>query len=198
MLGATSLAQVEWVLNGYTLVFASLLGVRKAGGQGTVRLIGTIVPMSRSDSTAPVLEYLFGSKTRARVFRMLLEYDNDPPWVRELTRGAGTGVSSVQRELRELECTFGLIRRRDRGGCHFCEIVEDHPLARPLRELLKVAAEEEACRRGRPPPLWRTHGETVLVSRWLEVPAPSRPLTEEEIDLANELDDARGYDSRFG
>jgi hypothetical protein len=88
------------------------------------------------------MEYLFGSKTRARLLAILLAEDLEHPWIRLLVHLVGTGASSVQRDITELE-KLGLVRRRRAGGACFIEIQEGHPLCEPLRELLRAHAAAE-------------------------------------------------------
>ena len=85
------------------------------------------------------LDRLFGSRTRAAVLRLLFSDVPQRLWLRELVRRAGTGASSVQRELAALQ-RVGLVRQRREGGAAFYEVVWTHPLAVPLQELVVIAA----------------------------------------------------------
>lgn len=114
--------------------------------------------------TKPMLEFLLGSRTRARVLVLLFKEPGSRPWLRELLRGSGTGVSSLIRNLDALE-RAGVIWSWREGGGKFFTANEEHPLCAPLRALAHAVDEpfdRDASRRH-----W-----IQWVHRELWVPAP--------------------------
>jgi hypothetical protein len=85
-----------------------------------------------------IADHLMGSRTRARLLRILIFPDGQRVWVRELCRRCGTGFSCVQRELLWLRGA-GLIRMHRDGGAAYYEVVEGHPLLHGLRQLIDSA-----------------------------------------------------------
>jgi predicted transcriptional regulator len=63
-------------------------------------------------STGFKLEQLFGSKTRARLLALLLQYPDEAFFVRELTRKIDAQLNSVRRELQNL-VELGLVEERE-------------------------------------------------------------------------------------
>jgi predicted transcriptional regulator len=63
-------------------------------------------------STGFKLEQLFGSKTRARLLALLLQYPDQTFFVRELTRKIDAQLNSVRRELKNL-IELGLVEERE-------------------------------------------------------------------------------------
>jgi len=83
-------------------------------------------------------DHLMGSRTRARLLRVLLFPDGRRVWVRELCRLVGTGFSGVQRELVWLR-SQGIVQMHRDGGAAYYEAVEGHPLLDRLRQLIESA-----------------------------------------------------------
>lgn len=83
----------------------------------------------------PVIDVVFGSRTRAGVLRALLLDEPCNYRLLELARAVGTSVSSVQAELVRLE-GIGLVRSRRVGDARVITANQAHPLAGPLRGLL--------------------------------------------------------------
>ena len=88
----------------------------------------------------PMLETIFGSKTRARILELIL-LEGRKLRLLELQRAVGTSISSVQRELVRLE-SLGLARSEYVDGTRVISAVEAHPLAPTLRAVL--AADRDA------------------------------------------------------
>jgi predicted transcriptional regulator len=63
-------------------------------------------------STSFKLEQLFGSKTRARLLALLLQYPDEAFFVRELTRKIDAQLNSVRRELQNL-MELGLVEEKE-------------------------------------------------------------------------------------
>ena len=96
-------------------------------------------------------DHLLGSRTRARLLRILLFPDGNRVWVREMCRRVGTGFSSVQRELLWLR-QVGLVQMYREGGTAYYEAIEGHPLLEVLRRLIDSADElDEQSGRWHPP-----------------------------------------------
>ncbi|MCE9586394.1 winged helix-turn-helix domain-containing protein [Candidatus Uhrbacteria bacterium] len=55
-----------------------------------------------------MLEHLFGSKTRVKLLSLFLRHQDEPLFVREITRRVGTQINAVRRELSNL-VKLGLI-----------------------------------------------------------------------------------------
>jgi tRNA nucleotidyltransferase (CCA-adding enzyme) len=98
--------------------------------------MGTVAPMSHQHLTTA--DHLLGSRTRARLLRIVLFQRDGRPWVRDLCRRVGTGTSSLRREL-DLLCGIGLINMHREGGAAFFEPVQGHPLIEPLTQALAFA-----------------------------------------------------------
>jgi len=82
----------------------------------TVRGRGTILHPFRAPSsprrTLPMLEQLFGSKTRVRLLRIFLHNGRNAFFVRELTRKIGAQINAVRNELDNL-VDMGLVVATD-------------------------------------------------------------------------------------
>ena len=96
-----------------------------------------------------VLEYLFGSRTRAVLIRMLVESPEDRVWLRQLCMTAKTGMGQMHKELQILRYMGLLNSSREAGAC-FYTIDPTHVMYEPLRELARASAEIDAGR-GVPP-----------------------------------------------
>lgn len=81
-----------------------------------------------------MLERIIGSRTRLRILEALLR-DERRLRLLELQRVVGTSVSSVQKELDNLE-SLGLVRSERVEDARYLVAVQDHPLAGPLKTLL--------------------------------------------------------------
>lgn len=71
------------------------------------------------------LEQLFGSKTRARLMALFLQYPHEAFFVREMTRKIDAQLNSVRRELKNL-IELGLVKELEKGaskkkGVHLSE-----------------------------------------------------------------------------
>jgi DNA-binding transcriptional ArsR family regulator len=96
-------------------------------------------------------DHLMGSRSRARLLRILVFPDGERVWVRELCRRVGTGISSVRRELSWLR-DMGLVEMYREGGAAYYEVIEGHPLLHGLRQLIDSADSlDERNDRWRPP-----------------------------------------------
>jgi len=96
-------------------------------------------------------DHLLGSRSRARLLRILIFPDGRRVWVRELCRRVRAGSSSVQRELLWLR-EIGLVEMHRDGGAAYYEVVGGHPLLDGLRQLIESADQvDEASERWRPP-----------------------------------------------
>lgn len=60
------------------------------------------------DTGASMLEHLFGSRTRVKLLSLFLHHQDEPLFVREITRLVGTQINAVRRELGNLT-KLGLI-----------------------------------------------------------------------------------------
>jgi hypothetical protein len=81
-----------------------------------------------------MLTRLLGSKTRVGILQALLR-EGRRLRLLELQRVVGTSVSSVQKELENLE-SLGLIRSERVEDARYLVAAHDHPLAGPLKALL--------------------------------------------------------------
>ena len=99
---------------------------------------------------ANVLEYLFGSRTRAVLIRMLVESPEDRVWLRQLCAAARTGSGQMHKELKILQYMGLLNIRREAGAC-FYTIDPDHAMYESLKELVRATEEVDASDRGVPP-----------------------------------------------
>ncbi len=96
-----------------------------------------------------VLEYLFGSRTRAVLIRLLVESPEDRVWLRQLCATAKTGMSQMHKELQILSY-LGLLDWSREGGACFYTIDPTHVMYEPLEGLVRATAEVDDTR-GVPP-----------------------------------------------
>lgn len=90
------------------------------------------------------LHYFIGSKTRALVIERLVKHPDHEPCLRELGRNVHTGMGALHRELVELQ-RIGLVRSSARGGARYFTLDFEHPLARPLCDLVAACDQLDAC-----------------------------------------------------
>lgn len=83
------------------------------------------------------LHYFVGSKTRALLIERLARHPEHQPYLREMARDTRAGIAALHGELRMLE-QVGLVRSHMRGGARYYVLQLDHPLARPLCELVEA------------------------------------------------------------
>lgn len=97
-----------------------------------------------------MLEQLFGSRTRVKLLSLFLRQQQEPLFVREITREIGTQINAVRRELANL-VKFGLINevvveeeatdKKKRPGLKrkYYRINKDFPLLREISSLVLKA-----------------------------------------------------------
>jgi Fe2+ or Zn2+ uptake regulation protein len=95
---------------------------------------------------------LLGSAIRVRLLRILLTSERRP-WVRDLYRRVGGGMSSIRRELNWL-VDEGMVRMRREGGAAFFDVCEHHPMVPALRELIQEADRIDSARGIKMPQDW--------------------------------------------
>lgn len=78
--------------------------------------------------TIHMLEQLFGSKTRVRLLRLLLNHPGRPFFVRELSRRVGAQINAVRNEIDNLS-KLGLLLASE-GALPEGEVEEDRPKGR--------------------------------------------------------------------
>lgn len=88
----------------------------------------------------PVLLYLLGSTTRARMLVALLEDPDRRLWVQELAREAHCGFGALYRELNQLQ-RLGLVKHEWLAHVRQLTAEQTHPLYAPLRALVFAARE---------------------------------------------------------
>ncbi len=82
-----------------------------------------------------MLDQLFGSRTRAKVLRLLLTNPAKAYFVREISRKVREHVNSVRRELQFLT-TVGIVLANGEGQKRFYRANADHGLFRELKALI--------------------------------------------------------------
>lgn len=104
----------------------------------------------RHDTAESMLEQLFGSRTRVKLLSLFLRQQQEPLFVREITREIGTQINAVRRELANL-VKFGLITeviveeegesKKKRPGLKrkYYKINKDFPLLREISSLVLKA-----------------------------------------------------------
>ena len=92
------------------------------------------------EPTDPIMLHLLGSGLRVRLLTALLSEPGRRPWLRELGRETGCGLSSLSYELAQLK-ELGLINDHREGGARFFRVNELHPLCAPLRALIFASKE---------------------------------------------------------
>lgn len=85
------------------------------------------------------LTQLFGSSARVSILALLLADPDREFYVREIERLARVQVHAVHVELRRLE-TLRLIESRRDGNRRYVQVVRDHPMYGPLKDLLLADA----------------------------------------------------------
>lgn len=94
--------------------------------------------MGQHKRTPGPLEHLFGSRTRAKLLRLLLLHPDQAYYTRELARRIGEQLNSVRRELANLE-KLGLTAGESRGNKRFFGIARQHLLVPELTALFQKA-----------------------------------------------------------
>ncbi len=84
------------------------------------------------------LEHLFGSRTRAKLLRLLLLHPDELYYTRELARKVGEQLYSVRRELANLEA-MELVRTEERKNRRFYGVSKEHYLVPELTQLFVKA-----------------------------------------------------------
>lgn len=82
------------------------------------------------------LEGIFGSKTRAEIFRLLFESSDSEFYLRELQRRTGMSLRPVQQELANLS-EIGLVKSRQDGNRLYYRANTEHPLFPEIRSLVE-------------------------------------------------------------
>lgn len=83
-----------------------------------------------------MLENIFGSKSRAEVFRHLFERNGVEIYLRELQRRAGLSIGPIQQEIAKLLAAGLLLARRD-GNRLYYRANSKHPLFPEIRGLVE-------------------------------------------------------------
>ncbi|MBL6990899.1 MAG: nucleotidyltransferase domain-containing protein [Bacteriovoracaceae bacterium] len=82
-----------------------------------------------------VLEFLFSSKSRARILGKLFLQDGQEYYMRELERATGVSVRSIHSDLQRLE-SFDLVLKRRDGNRTYYKANEAHPLYEDLKSIV--------------------------------------------------------------
>lgn len=88
--------------------------------------------MSKENSTPT--EKLFGSKTRAKLLQLFFQNSSKSFYVREITRVIGEQITSVRRELQNLE-SVGVVKNEAYDNKIYYAANMKHPYARALKEI---------------------------------------------------------------
>ncbi len=94
------------------------------------------------------LDFFIGSRVRADIISRLLTAPGGRWWLREMYRDVGAGMGTIQREIEALR-QVGLLRSSREGGAVFFYVREEHPLTRPLRELVRASRKLDQRHDGR-------------------------------------------------
>ncbi|MBR3180249.1 transcriptional regulator [Candidatus Saccharibacteria bacterium] len=89
-------------------------------------------------------EKLFGSKTRAKLLKLIFENPEKSFYVREMTRVIDEQINSVRRELLNLE-GIGIIKNETFDNKVYYSANKKHPFCRPLVEIFakKIGSDEK-------------------------------------------------------
>ncbi len=82
-----------------------------------------------------MLEKIFGSRTRVKLFRLFFTHPDQPFFVREISREIDEQINSVRRELANLE-TIGILQSETRDKKKYYRIDESFTLHNELRALI--------------------------------------------------------------
>ncbi|MDD5342027.1 MAG: winged helix-turn-helix domain-containing protein [Patescibacteria group bacterium] len=85
-----------------------------------------------------MLEQLFGSVTRVKLFRLFFSNPDQPYFVRELTRKINQRINSVRQELNNLE-EMGIVETRESKRKKYYTLKKDFPLYPELKSLMLKA-----------------------------------------------------------
>lgn len=88
--------------------------------------------------SAPVLAPLLRSDTQGRLLAQLYLHPDEERTTTELARLADTAVPNASRELRRLVAA-GFLHARTSGRNRYLRVNQDHPLFRPVTEVLRYA-----------------------------------------------------------
>lgn len=88
--------------------------------------------------SVPVLAPLLRSDTQGRLLAELYLHPNEERTTTELARLADTAVPNASRELRRL-VGAGFLHARASGRNRYMRVNQDHPLYRPVAEILRYA-----------------------------------------------------------
>ncbi len=82
-----------------------------------------------------MLEKVFGSRTRVKLFRLFFTQPDEEFFVREISREVGEQINSVRRELTSLE-SIGLLISEQKDKKKFYHVDTSFPLYAELRSLI--------------------------------------------------------------
>jgi predicted transcriptional regulator len=86
-------------------------------------------------TTIPMLEKLFGSRTRVKLLRLFLTHPDQEHFVREIARIVGEQINSVRRELMNLE-TLGILKSVEKDKKKYYIADQEFVLFPELRTLI--------------------------------------------------------------
>lgn len=82
-----------------------------------------------------ILENIFGSRTRVKIFRLFFAYPQELFFVREISRKVDEQINSVRRELQNLE-EMGMLKSEQKEKKKFYNVDTEFPLYEELRALI--------------------------------------------------------------
>lgn len=91
----------------------------------------------------PVIDALFGSKTRVKLLHLFLNNPNRAFYVREITRKIDEQINSVRRELANM-LNVGIIKSETSNNRLYYEINQEYPHYQPLHEIFSDTSQAGA------------------------------------------------------
>jgi predicted transcriptional regulator len=97
--------------------------------------------MKNRDDMEEMMVKLFGSTSRPRILRLLLNHPQQAFYQREIMYETGLSLQTVQRELENL-FSLGIIKKRKTNVRVYYQVNTTSPWFRSLKEICELAGKE--------------------------------------------------------